>query len=566
MSAPYFRASRAERFIAVGRMVLASSSLFAVWIDPAEPANHQSLAYSLMAAYGLYSVLLAVNVWRVGQPGRRERIVTHVIDLLFFSLFPYFTKGLTSPTTIYFVFSMICATLRWRVQGVVWTAIAAIASHVTLAFVLGNVKLSADVETFGLVSRSVYLAVIGVLLGYLGAHEERTRLEIATLADWPAIDYPELEPALRGLLEHAAAVLVAPRVMLSWMEREEPWQYTADWHEGHLEWSRGAPPEDVDAGVHAAVAHCDFLRTGDPSSTVLLHTAIGFSRWVGQPFREPLASRIGAGPALGVKLRSRSLEGRLFVLGKNATADDLVLAGAVAALLAARLESLYLTRYLAEAAATEQRIRLARDLHDGVLQSLTGVALRLEDVRRLLAQRPEGTGEALATVEELQHLLLLEQRDLRFFIHELGPTRRTVTGGTVPLAAQLSELAHRLELEWDLQVELEVHGELDGVSGSLARDIYHIAREAMVNAARHGKATVVKSMVRATGGVVELSIADNGCGFPFEGRLTDAQLRSREIGPRTLRERVAALHGSLTLESAPSGARVEVNLPMEVPA
>ena len=562
----YFPASRAERLIAAGRTALAASSLFAVWIDPTEPTNHRTVAYSLMWAYVVYSALLAVMVWRAREPGSRERLVTHAVDLIFFSLFAYFTEGPTSPTTIYFVFSMVCATLRWRLQGVVWTAVAAIAAHVVIAFFVGGAPFDAHVDTFRIVGRVVYLVVVAALLGFLGAHEERTRREISALAAWPAVDAPRMEPALRSLLEHAATVLGAPRVLLVWTEREEPWQYVADWRSGRLEWAREAP--SATPGVAPEIAENDFLEVGDDGSApVLLYTGTGFTRWSGEALRDPLSSRIGSGPILGVRLRSPSLDGRLFVLGKqDATADDLVLAGAVAALLAARLESLNLTRDLAEAAATEQRIRLARDLHDGVLQSLTGVALRLEEVRRALSERPADAAPAAATVEELQRLLALEQRDLRFFIHELEPSRRTATGQVAPLRAQLIELAQRLELEWGLAVQLDVRGDVDRVPERLAREVYHITREAMVNAVRHGKASAVAADISAGSGPLSIVVADNGCGFPFEGRLSHEELRRGDLGPRTLRERVVALSGTLALESTRSGARLEVLLPTDAPA
>jgi hypothetical protein len=114
MDTHYSPQIRAERLIAAGRTVLAVSSLFGVWLDPTEPGKHARVAYSLLAAYVVYSALLALQAWRTRDPGGRERVVTHVIDLAFFSLFVYFTAGPASPFTTYFVFSMVCATLRWR--------------------------------------------------------------------------------------------------------------------------------------------------------------------------------------------------------------------------------------------------------------------------------------------------------------------------------------------------------------------------------------------------------------------------------------------------------------------
>jgi len=562
METLYSPQNRAERLVAAGRMVLASSSLFAVWLDPTEPAKHAAIAYSLLVAYVAYSALLAAGVWRARDAGGRGRKLTHALDLCFFSLFVYFTAGPASPFTTYFVFSMVCATLRWQWRGVLWTAIASIGAYLAIAFFLAAAPFAPHVEAYQIIVRVVYLAVIAILLGYLGAHEERTRREISALAAWPQLGARSLEPAVRAILEQATGVLGAPRALLVWMEREEPWHYYATWHNGDFRWSREAPGS-AEPLLAAEVAETSFLSaTDEEPPAVLLRSSTGFERWRGSPIHEPLRTRAGRGPALGLRLRSESFEGHLLFVGKRAmSSDDLLLGEAVAALAAARLESVYLARNLAQQAATEQRIRLARDLHDGVLQSLTGFGLRLEAVRRMLGDPASGMS-ALPRVEELQQLLALEQRDLRFFIQELEPSKPTASGQPPPLRVQVTELARRLELEWGLQVELAIQGGNGEVPERLAREIYHIAREAMVNAVRHGKASVVKADISAVGDPVSIVVADNGCGFPFAGRFSHEQLTERGLGPRTLRDRVIALHGTLGLESSAAGARLEIHLPM----
>ena len=122
---------------------------------------------------------------------------------------------------------------------------------------------------------------------------------------------------------------------------------------------------------------------------------------------------------LSVPLAGETFEGRLFFLDRpGMTSDDLVLAEVVAGVTTGRLDHLFLTRRLLQLAATEERIRLARDLHDGALQSLTGIALRLAAARRLLDENGVEGRERLA---EVQRLIAAEQRDFRFFIQELKP-------------------------------------------------------------------------------------------------------------------------------------------------
>jgi signal transduction histidine kinase len=295
-----------------------------------------------------------------------------------------------------------------------------------------------------------------------------------------------------------------------------------------------------------------------PAPAVRYGTSAHLRLWAGAPISEELVRRFGPRSVVSLRLTGPRLDGRLFLLDKpNVTVDDLVLGEILAGIVAARLDHYYLLQRLRQAAATEERIRLARDLHDGVLQSFTGVALRLETARRLLNQDADA---ALRALEEVQRLIASEQRDLRFFIQELKP----VLPGSVPLAGadglaqRLGELVDRMEREWDLQVELHAHPFREPVPDSLAREIYHIVREAVVNAVRHGKATHVRVDLGVNGsGAIAVSVGDNGRGFPFHGQHSGDALAQMNLGPRTLRERVAAMKGSLIVESTTTGAALK---------
>jgi signal transduction histidine kinase len=391
---------RAERLIAAGRVVLASASLLAIWFDPGEPARHPRIAYALLWTYVAYSLGMALvtwsewRAWRSSHVPEMQRRITQAIDLAVFSAMLFFTAGTTNPFITYFVFAVICATLRWQWRGAMWTAAGSLVSFLAIGFYL--VLWEPGFEPYPLVVRAIYLVVIAVLVGYMGFYEERTRREISVLA--------------------------------------------------------------------------------------------------------------------------------------------------------------------AEAVATEERIRLARDLHDGVLQSLTGIGLRLAAVRSLLDKDPRAARDAL---EPVQRLLTAEQRDLRFYIQELKPRPRRE--GEVSLAFQVTELVHRIELEWGLRAELRTGGLEEPMPESLAREVYNVIREALVNAARHGEASAVRLEIRKDGKDGEerlcISVSDNGRGFPFQGRLSHAELAERRLGPRNLFERVSSLQGTLDLESSAGGARLEIALP-----
>src|SRR5262249_35883192 len=121
--APYrFSRARAERTIAATRVLIAGFTLYAVWLDPTQPARFAQLTYVLHIGCIAYSIVLAVVMWRRPSTGWLP-ITTHVIDIVMFSVFQYLTAGPSaSPFFNYFIFSLFCAAVRWGWRGTLLTA------------------------------------------------------------------------------------------------------------------------------------------------------------------------------------------------------------------------------------------------------------------------------------------------------------------------------------------------------------------------------------------------------------------------------------------------------------
>jgi signal transduction histidine kinase len=609
MATPFSPTSRQERLIGAGRVVLAASSLLAVWLDPSEPTNAAQAAYGLLVAYLAYAVVVALAVARAETVPAAARLITHGVDIVFFSLFIYFTAGPASPFSAYFVFALVCATLRWQWRGTLWTAVVCLGAYLGAGLWFSSLFEDPGFELDRFIIRVVYLGVVAVLLGYLGVYEARVRQEMAALAVWPRGAEAEAGSILGEVLPYAGGVVGARAVLAVWTEGDEPWLQLASWSGGSGGTGAGEvhrerrEPDAFDPLVPEALAEASFLSTdlaASPPSVLVRRggengDGSGFGRWHGVPLHPELARRHlprssdgpyrvdpvdPVGSVLSAPLRGDPVDGRIFFFGiERLTSDELVLAEVVAAVVRERLEHLHLAGRLRAGAATEERIRLARDLHDGVLQSMTGVALRLEAVRRQLEEDPETVRGALANLAEVQRLIALEQRDLRFFIQELKPSGRG-DGASPALVPRIEELASRIEREWDLRVEVDTSELSAPVPEHLEREVYHLVREALINAARHGEASAVAVSLAfspavspargqtvegadgtADGAKVAITVTDDGRGFPFRGRYADAALAELDLGPKSLRERVAALQGSLTVDSSPAGASVGIVLP-----
>ena len=208
-------------------------------------------------------------------------------------------------------------------------------------------------------------------------------------------------------------------------------------------------------------------------------------------------------------------------------------------------------------AAVNERLRLARELHDGVLQSLTGAALQLEAMVRRKDNDPEAVLERL---REMQDLIVQEQGELRKWIQGMKRASPAATVSHADLAAALDTLCRRI-MCWGPRVELT--GPAAGmISATLGDEVYRLVEESLSNVARHAHAQVARVEIRILPNDVRIVVEDDGCGFPYRGRYDLAALNSRGLGPVSLKERVGSLDGDLVLTSTLSGSRLDISLPL----
>jgi two-component system, NarL family, sensor histidine kinase UhpB len=198
-------------------------------------------------------------------------------------------------------------------------------------------------------------------------------------------------------------------------------------------------------------------------------------------------------------------------------------------------------------AQEQERARVARDLHDEVNQSLTGLLLRLEAVR------DEAPPDLEAELAETKALANQAMRELLSLARQLRPTALDDLGLAAAIGGQVEQLGRG-----EIEAELTVEGDFSGLDDDAQLVVYRVAQEALSNAARHSGARRIEVRLRRTDGDgVTLDVADDGRGFAFaesEGGL----------GIAGMRERALLVGGELTIESRPGrGTTVRLTLPGE---
>jgi len=201
-------------------------------------------------------------------------------------------------------------------------------------------------------------------------------------------------------------------------------------------------------------------------------------------------------------------------------------------------------------AQEEERTRIAGELHDGILQQLTSLALNLGTVNY---QVPPGS-PAKSEIAGLQKNLIQIGTDLRQLSHELHPAVLQEAG----LPKALSGYCCEFSKARGVPVACEAGPGVEELSPGTALALYRIAQEALGNVAKHAKATQVRVRLARAGGVVRLTICDDGVGF-VPGRAGDAG----GVGLVNMRERVRQLGGTLLLESEPGrGSTIQAEVPL----
>ncbi|HEX7829480.1 MAG TPA: hypothetical protein VF787_07475, partial [Thermoanaerobaculia bacterium] len=353
--------ARAERLIATGRFVLASSSLVAVYLEPATPAHYHGATYTLLLIYAVYAAITMFIAWRSPVPSAQWRRLSHAIDLVLFSAFVYLTEGPASPFFLYFVFSLFCATLRFTWRGILATAIAAITIYSALAVIA--TLTSPHFDASRVLIRVTYLAVISALLVYLGIYQQQLRTELASLAAWPRDLASRFDEVLHATLAHAATVLAAPRVLLVWEESEEPWVYAALASRSTFRIDRAAPGT-YDAPATKSVLNTSvFVRESNASMLVYDPALSTVSEADGDPLGDALRMKYELRGGIVVSLESETLAARFIVPDvRTATADDLALAHIVGRLVLATLEQFFFVQQVRQTASAEERMRISREL------------------------------------------------------------------------------------------------------------------------------------------------------------------------------------------------------------
>ncbi len=230
--------------------------------------------------------------------------------------------------------------------------------------------------------------------------------------------------------------------------------------------------------------------------------------------------------------------------------DDQLLVERFAAHAGLAIENARLSERVQALAVVEERERIGRDLHDGIIQRIYAVTLGLDDVPEVALKDPAAAGERVERAIDALHAAIGE---IRTFIYGLRPGLEAPGG----ISSALESLAEETRLHTVLQIDVQADA-APALSPIVSGELLSIAREALSNAARHAFATRATLEIGAAEGELRLEVTDDGTGFD-----PAAVGEAGHHGLDNMRRRAESIGGRLLVESAEgSGTRIIVALPL----
>jgi len=579
---------RIERWLATARVFLAISTLVAIRMDPTE-LGHSWAAYGLFVFYLANGILIIMLLRRRQQSTAAFRLLVHAGDVVWPAVISIFAEGPRAPFFLFFFFVLAAAAYRWGLWETLGTAAAEVALLWIESFILLHIwsapggplwlrtltGLQVNVREFepqSLFMLSVYLLVMGLLLGYLAEQQKQLRAEKAVVTG--ILSRVRVEAGLTGTIQQifneAISMYGASRVVVASQESHSHRVFvgeldnSGDGAKTEFRWLE-AKPSDAKIYLNDFGGDvCYAFRDGDRWSVLALdHDGNQLSAATGEPITrlrevQTFTSLITMSFLFGSEWR-----GRVFLLNpvwRGEKQEELRFLLNLVQQVGPAIYNVYLLHRLRRRASAAERARFARELHDGAVQSLIAVEMQVDVVRRQAEAEKPITGE----LGRIQGLLREEVLKLR----ELMQQMKAIDVDSQRLLGVLNDSVERFQRETGISARFVTDIEDLEMPQRVCREVLRVVQEGLVNVRKHSGARHTLVRLGADGQQWHLTIEDDGKGFPFSGTFSLEQMEEMGKGPMIIKERVRLIGAALTVESSPGqGARLEITLPRggEVP-
>lgn len=560
---------RVERILAFSRLLLSLTCLFAWLIHPDQALRYYGVGLAFLLLYVACSIILLARLEIQGSD-RSFAILAQANDLTWPALLCLFANISQRPFFVLFLFATIAAAFRWGLRETIATASFSVALLLVQPWLAthGHIAMQGSahpaIDPIRLTMQCIFLFTAGVLLGFLAEAEKELRAEIALtnrLLSLARAGYrfstvlqnvlAELGQVFRGTAVHEVVAQSSTGRAFRW---EMPLVSHPSIHTTEI------PPREKSSNLMAGYPHTFYMQrdgTGHGCSVIAIDEE---GRRLESAQTEGLAMPLADAESVLVvgHEMGRDWSGRLVVvnpkLGRRRE-PKLRFLQDVMRQIAPALYSVYLLWGFRSRAGATERARVARELHDTTIQSLIGIEMQLDVLRR----RSSDSQQA-AELDRIQGLLRHEVLNLR----ELMQAMRPVDIGPHQFLDFIADLVERFSRDTGIAVRFISELQEVTLPAGTCRELVRIVQESLVNIRKHSGAQSAVASFASQDGLWKLVINDDGNGFPFAGRLNLSELDALRWGPAVIKERVRAIGGDMVIESTPGhGSRLEITIPQK---
>jgi signal transduction histidine kinase len=547
-----------SRMIGLIRLVLAAAGLVIIYLVPEEPDRLVEVTYTALILYTLYSAVVYGLELAGRLPGWAARW-GHWVDVGCYTLLITLSHGTNSVFFFGYFLPILVASFRWGFASGIRVVLVSTVLFTGLGYLTAPVGPEFEAQRF--LIRPIYLLTLGYMMAYWGGYEIELKRRLALLRDAATLSNPRFgADRTLGQMMHRLRVFFGADTCAMILQ-------DLPTHTSTLRRARQHEPAEPEQPVRAETIPsevAEILMGLPPEHVVRYRVPMGF-RWLGgsldsQAFEATtgadaeldtgaagaIADVLDASSFISVPLRFRNrVTGRLYLTGdgkfRSGESDARFLLQVMDQVLPL-VDDLRLVNQLATAAAEEERRRIARDIHDSVIQPYIGLQIGLTGVRqKLMASGSELT----ADMDRLIEMTNIGVEDLRrqvLVLREGVVAEGRLVPATKRFAAKFSDVTG---------IAVEVEAETDfPLDGRLASEAFQMIVEGLSNVRRHTQS------VHAT---IGLALRD---GY-LQVRIENENAEPRSVfTPRSITERAAALGGEATVYTSEMGSTV---VTVEVP-
>jgi signal transduction histidine kinase len=541
--------SSEARMIALGRLILAASGLLVIYLVPTEPDRLVPVVYASLSLYTLFSGGVYLIERRGGEiPWMRHW--GHWIDVASYTVLITLSSGTNSIFFFGYFLPILAASFRWGFGSGMRIALTSTFSAILFTALAAFTPVP-NWEPQRYLIRPAFLLTLGYMIARWGDHELELKRRLELLRELATSANPRfgmnrtLGRMMHRLTGHFGAAGCA-------LVLREPEAKTCTLRRTVGEEDESVPlPQELPESVTQ-------LLLGLPQDAVVVHAGAGLPRAfhatggdrlaVDADACEAIAAALDSASFLSVPLAFRDKSvGRLYLRADGAArldeADARFLLHAMGQALPL-IENLRLVTQLATAAAEDERRKIARDIHDSVIQPYVGIQIGLSGLRQKLLA---GTGGDLAgDLDRLLDMTSVGLADLRLQVSALK------AGGArgVSLVPAVRRFASRFSEVTGIAVAVQAEDDLL-IEDRLAAEAFQMVAEGLSNVRRHTQSPQATIGLALQSGSLQLRIENEAGAEPCD-----------LFTPRSIVERAAALGGDAKVRTGAAGATVVL---VEVP-